>query len=131
MYATFSAAAPPEWASSAAGIDVVEAVPFMANADLENANELKGNIALVLRGGGGDGFVGKVKRVAEAGAAGVIVVNTEDELFGMPAVKENVGFMSDIPVLMIKSGDAARLREQGSTLIRGKRYASFVSAAWC
>ena len=123
MYAKFSAAAPPEWASSAAGIDVVEAVPFMADADLENANELKGNIALVSRGE--CFFVDKVKRVAEAGATGVIVINIDEHPFEIPG---NKNYKSDIPVLMIKSGDGARLREQGSTLIRGKRYASFVSA---
>jgi len=126
MYAEFSAAAPPEWASSAAGIDVVEAVPFMADADLENANELKGNIALVSRGGGGS-FVDKVKRVAEAGATGVIVINIDEYPFEIPG-EDN--YKSDIPVLLIKSGDGACLREQGSTLIRGKRDAVFCVCDW-
>ena len=60
-------------------------------------------------------FVEKVQRASAAGAAAVIVFNTDDELFGMDGDGE---YTSEIPVLMIKSSDAPRLRKHGSALLR-------------
>ena len=116
MYAAFSSVLPLEWTSSNAEVYVVDAVPLMADSLIENASELEGNIAVVARGGGVS-FVDKVKRASEAGAAGVIVTNTEDDLIVMGGDED---YTSNIPVLMIKSNDAARLRDNGSGHIRGK-----------
>ena len=112
--AEFSGALPSESASSTAEIIAVEAVPFMADSALENASEIKGNLALVSRGK--VSFQEKATRASEAGAVGIIVVNTGDELMVME--EDDEGFKSNIPVLMIKSSDAMRLREHGSALIR-------------
>ena len=114
MYADFSSALPSAWTSPTAQIDVVEAVPFKADSAFENAREIDGKIALVLRGT--VPYREKVERASEAGAAGVVVVNTSDTLEIMTD-KEGV-YKSEVPVLMIKSSDAARLREHGSALIR-------------
>ena len=115
-YAGFSCALPSELASSTAEIIAVEAVPFMADSALENVGEIKGNLALVSRGT--VPFWEQAKRASEAGAVGVIVVNTNDELMVMGGGDE--GSKSNIPVLMIKSSDAVRLREHGNALIRGE-----------
>ena len=76
---------------------------------------MKGNMVLVLRGV--VPFVEEAKRAFEAGAVGVIVVNTDDDLYQMPG---DAGFKSKIPVLMIKCSDAVRLREHGGALIQDK-----------
>lgn len=116
MYAKFSSALPLEWTSSTAEIDVIDAVPFMADSVLENGSELQGKIALVSRGAGVT-FSDKAKRASEAGAIGVIIVNTEDVLM---KVNGEAGYKSSIPVLMIKPSDAARLREHGGALLRDR-----------
>ena len=53
----------------------------------------------------------QAKRAAEAGAAGVIIVNTTDERLRVTNNKS--GYLSDIPVLVIRKRDAKRLRKQG------------------
>ena len=134
MYAAFSPSLPSDWVAwkgingewNGMEVDVVDAVPSMAESILENASEIKGNIALVSRGSSHTGlrvtFVEKVKRASEAGAIGVMVVNTArngkdgNELFEMIAADD--GYKSDIPVIMIKASDAVRLRESGCALIR-------------
>ena len=116
-YAEFSSALSSEWTSSEAEMAVVDTVPFVAGKPLENASEVNGNIAVVSRGGDIT-FVDKAKRAAEAGAVGVIIINTEDALLAMPALDDDAGYKSKVPVLMIKSSDAARLREHhGSALV--------------
>ena len=80
----------------------------MADTTLENEAAVKGSIMLVSRGI--VPFCDKVKRASAAGAAAVVIFNTEDELFKMSA---DGGCTSDIPVLMIKSSDAPRLRNHG------------------
>ena len=103
---------PSDWSS--VELPVVDAVPYMADAELKNKDAVKGSIMLVSRGAGP--FVGKVKRASAAGAAAVIVFNTEDKLMEMGGGDDE--FTSDIPVIMIKSSDAPRLREHGSALLR-------------
>ena len=107
---------PSGWSS--AELPVVDAVPFEANATLQNEAAIKGNIMLCIRfkGTPRTPFVEKVKLGSAAGAAAVIIVNTDDE----PLVMSNSGsgYISDIPVLMIKSSDAPRLRNHGSALLR-------------
>ena len=95
---------------------------------LENGSELQGNIALVSRGADDATFVNKVKQISDAGAIGVIIVNTEDTLLAVPPAEgDDAGYKSTVPVLMIKHSDVARLREPGGALIRDTgRYASFV-----
>ena len=97
---------------------VVDAVPFKADATLQNEASIKGNIMLCIRGGG-TSFVDKAKRASAAGAAAVIIINTDDKLMpitdGTQSCSEQSedGYKSDIPVLMIKSSDAPRLQERG------------------
>ena len=102
---------PLDWSS--AELPVVDAIPFEANATLQNEAATKGNIMLCMRGD--TPFVEKVKLGLAAGAAAVIIVNTDDALMEMGT---NYKYTSDIPVLMIKSSDAPRLRNHGSALLR-------------
>ena len=106
---------PLDWSS--AELPVVDAVPSMADAELENEAAVKGSIMLVTRGA--VPFVEKVKRASAAGAAAVIVVNTNDALMAMG--EDRSGYTSGIPVLMIKSSDAPRLRNHGSALLREEK----------
>ena len=122
IYASFSSTLPSNWISSNAAIKVVGAVPFMADSVLKNAGELKGNIALVSRdteqverARGMISFSEKVTRAAEAGAVGVIFVDTKDHL---QRIEGDQGYKCKIPVLMINSSDSSLLRERGSALIR-------------
>ena len=122
IYASFSSTLPSNWISSNAAIKVVGAVPFMADSVLKNAGELKGNIALVSRdteqvkrARGMISFSEKVTRTAEAGAVGVIFVDTKDHL---QRIEGDQGYKCKIPVLMINSSDSSLLRERGSALIR-------------
>ena len=103
---------PSGWSS--AELPVVDAVPFEANATLQNEAAIKGNIMLCMRGD--TPFFEKVKLGSAAGAAAVIIVNTDDALIEMS--DNGSGYTSDIPVLMIKSSDAPRMRNHGSALLR-------------
>ena len=95
---------------------VVDAVPFEANAPLENEAAINGNIMLCIRSKDVS-FVEQAKRALDAGAVAAIVVNTDDSLLYMPTLGDT-SKIPMIPVLMIKSSDAVRLREHGSALIR-------------
>ena len=61
-----------------------------------------------------------VEHAEEKGAVAFIVVSTDETIFQMTGPDKDPGYKSSIPVLMIKSSDAVRLREQGSALIRDK-----------
>ena len=107
---------------SSAELPVVDAVPFEANANLENEAAMKGNIMLCIRSKGTP-FVEQVKRASAAGAAAVIIVNADDAL--MKVNDSGSGYTAAIPVLMIKSSDAPRLRKHGSSLLRKKTRGGF------
>jgi hypothetical protein len=94
---------------------VVAAVPFDAGTALENKADVQGNVVLISPREI-VGFSEKVKTALVAGAVAVILVNTVDRL--MTVADDDSGYASIIPVLLIKSSDAARLREHGSARIR-------------
>ena len=82
MYADVSPDVPAKWASSTA--EVVDVVLSKTDTKLENAAAVAGNIALIprlaIREAGIRNWVEPVKRACAAGAVGVIIVNTSDEL---------------------------------------------------
>jgi hypothetical protein len=133
MYATFSSALPSAWNSSKTEIGVVEADAFVDHTkispwQLDKRNELNGAIALVSLGRE-TAAVEQVKRASEGGAVGVIFINTDPQrpgLFKLSALHPNDDYESEIPVLMIKSSDAVRLRERGSALIQSKPFCCLV-----
>ena len=102
---------------SKSGVEYVDAV-YDANYELKNKKAMKDNIMLCVRSDG-TSFVKQAEQAKEAGAVGVIVVNTDDSLIYMPA-ESGKSKILDIPVLMIKASDAMRLREHGSAVIRDK-----------
>ena len=67
-----------ELAALGAEAACVRAEPPLAEAELTNAAELAGAVAVI--GRGGCTFVEKARRAQAAGAVGVIIVNTEDTL---------------------------------------------------
>ena len=123
MFAAFSSALPSEWTSSTLNMLVVDAVLFTTEALFENETAVKGKIVLIsrlaVRKAGFKSWVEPVKGASAIGAVGVIVINTDDALIELA---NNVGYNADIPVLLIKSSDAAHLHEHGSAaLIQGAR----------
>jgi hypothetical protein len=103
--ASWSAPIHTVWSETA----VVDAVPSKAETALENVALVKENIVLIERGI--STWVEKAERASAAGAVAAIIVNYYDEFTPMVGVD---GFVSDIPVLMIKFSDAERLRGQRS-----------------
>jgi len=97
-------------------------IPYYADTELTNGEELAGKIAVSLRGAGEGrkcSFVDKAKRVAEAGAVGLIVVNSEDTLVS-PGDSAREGSNIDIPIVGIRNSDADQLRDgsMGSLLFQ-------------
>ena len=90
--ATFSAQ------DEVADLEVVLCAPAKADADLVNAEQLKGRLAVARRGG--CSFQEKTERVERAGARGLVIVNTDALMTaGAP------GFSAGIPVVMIRAKD--------------------------
>jgi len=94
-----------------ADLEVVLCAPAEADADLENAEQLKGRLAVARRGG--CSFHEKTQRVECAGARGLVIINTDDALFTAAAP----GFSAGIPVVMIRATDSAALLAAGSSSI--------------
>ena len=120
-YAMFSSVLPSEWTLPTAEIGVTDAVLSETEAGLKIESAVDGKIALIPRQAGITNWAKVVKHASAAGAVGVIFVNDTKEFIGMPTGDtEEYGYMSKIPVLMVKSSDVTKLREQGSGLIRDK-----------
>lgn len=89
--------------------ELVTASPLDGRVALENAEEVRGRIVLMWRGG--VSFVEKVRRAQAAGALGCIVVQTEAVWpFSMSDTKQ-VGDDVTLPSLMLSPKDGAALRE--------------------
>ena len=82
--------------------EMLHAQPPLADGPLDNAEALRGRIAVVRRGG--CSFAAKAERCVEAGALAVVVVNSEQRA---PAAPAAVGDIS-VPVVMIE-GPAQQL----------------------
>lgn len=92
--------------ASVGGCDGRRAVvvqPLRAQAALTNAAEVSTNVAVIERGG--VSFVEKARRAQAAGAAAVLFVNTDEELFviGGEDGDEDIS----IPVVMIRASDGS------------------------
>jgi hypothetical protein len=79
---------------------VVRVEPANGCGDLQNADQLQGNIALIDRGD--CWFYEKVLGAQEAGALAVIVINRDDWPFVMGAPDD---ITANIPALMVSQGD--------------------------
>jgi hypothetical protein len=99
-----------------AGMGVVLCAPEKADADIENNDQLGGKMAAVYRGE--YSFQKKTERLIAAGAHGVIIINTEDDLFEASA--DIQGYSAAIPVVMIKAKDATALFASGNSSCLGK-----------
>ena len=86
--------------------------PERADADVVNAAELKGKVALAKRGT--NSFVDKALRAQGAGASGLVILNGEDTL--IKAGGSNGSDNVTIPVVVVKSSDAAALMADGTTV---------------
>jgi hypothetical protein len=81
-------------------------VPLLANAALTNAEELHGKVAVVRRGSGK--FHDNARRVQEAGAVAMIMINTDDAPYVMRDPNKMGGDIT-IPMLCIGKADGERL----------------------
>jgi hypothetical protein len=83
-------------------MELVMVAPMFADSALTNAGQLSGNIAVVYRGK--VGFHKKVKRLIDAGACGVVVVNDDargaDSLITMAEAKAIPGGI-EIPIMLV------------------------------
>eukprot|EP00960_Hanusia_phi_P057173 763482-Hanusia_phi.AAC.7 len=83
---------------------VVRTQPWLANAALENVEEIRGCIAII--GRGGCPFTEKARRAEEAGAKAVVIVNHADFLFNVLGKVSNI----NIPVVSITKSDGESLQ---------------------
>ena len=90
--------------------EVVMCQPEQANAKLSNADQLVGKMAVAKRGGCCYGE--KAQHAMQAGALGLVVVNTVEGLLPMASGMKDY-FYADIPVVMISSKDADALLLSG------------------
>jgi hypothetical protein len=84
---------------------VVFARPPLADAELQNAAQVLGNIVIIRRGG--VTFFDKARRAAAAGASGIIFVNNADEVF----FAECEGALCHLPSVTIAAGAFERLAD--------------------
>ena len=101
--ATFSAQ------DEVADLEVVLCAPAEADADLVNAEHVRGRLAVARRGR--CSFQEKTERVERAGARGLVIVNTGDALMTAWAP----AFSAGIPVVMIRAKDEAALLAAGNS----------------
>jgi hypothetical protein len=92
-----------------ADLEVVLCAPAEADTDLVNEEQLRGTLAVARRGG--CSFQEKTERVERAGARGLVIVNTVDDLFTADAP----GFSAGIPVVVIRAKDEAALFAAGNS----------------
>lgn len=93
-------------------LPVVRAQPDLADAPLQNVSEARGALVLVTRGS--VPFVEKARRVAAAGAAGVVIVNNVNEPYVAHGHQYSDGRVDNgdgitIPVVCVRLGDGSAL----------------------
>ena len=99
--------------------EVMRAEPCLAQTDLQNAEAVRGKLAMVWRDppelvNGRTPFTTKVSRVQSAGAKGCIIVNTDEEVV-------DVEVEVDLPCVLLAAGDAARLQDGAVLHIHGNK----------
>ena len=106
------------WSSDKHGFSkkpMVRTEPPMAESDLRNSRDLKGNVAVIVRGV--VPFPEKVLRAVEAGAVGVVVINNEldqpNDLFGMSS---DVDFSIPVVSVSVVTGAAIKVGDMCSCL---------------
>ena len=95
-----------------ARLRVVRADPDLADAPLRNGADVRGALVLVTRGA--VPFVEKARRVAAAGAAGIVIVNNVNEPYVAHGHQYPDGRVDDgdgitIPVVCVRLGDGSAL----------------------
>ena len=88
---------------------LLRADPPTADKALKNAGALRGKVAVVDRGG--CTFTEKALRCAQAGAAGVLFVNSEDNMYQPEASRAHGPVEVPIPVLCVGKADGAALAD--------------------
>ena len=93
----------------------VRAAPPLADGPLTNAEEFEGGKAVALALRGGVNFVEKARAVQAAGAAALIVLNTEVENFVPNAPDDDDGADVTIPVVCVSAAFADQLLAMADT----------------
>ncbi|OQR96222.1 hypothetical protein ACHHYP_16575 [Achlya hypogyna] len=102
--ATFGAHAPAKWTGA-----LVLAEPATAFPALNNAEAIRGKIAVVRRGE--CSFVAKAKSLQAAGAIAMVLTNSSEDLVRMGEAFPHEGDGIDIPVLMVGAALGKSLRD--------------------
>jgi len=88
------------------------AEPLLADSPLENAAAVHGNLVAIERGG--VSFVQKARHAQAAGAAGIVFVNTDEELFQVGG--EDGDEDISLPVVGLRASDGASLLRVAAAL---------------
>jgi hypothetical protein len=104
-------------AAALAPTAAVPAAPLLADADLTNAAELAGKVAVVRRGGDGVPFHARARRAQQAGAVAVVIINNEGDT--PAAYADGGGKAADIaiPALCVGKADGERLLLGGAAVV--------------
>jgi hypothetical protein len=103
--------------AAALAAPAVPAAPLLADAELTNAAELRGKVAVVRRGGDGVPFHARARRAQQARAVAVVIVNNEGNT---PAIYTNPngrGGDITIPSLCVGRADGERLLLGGAAVV--------------
>ena len=94
----------------------VTAQPKQAEAELSNASQLKGAVALVQRGG--CTFLEKAERAVAAGAVAIVSIDSDSDLAGSTELNVPTDVdLSPIPVLMVRAHDGAALESAAEVVL--------------
>jgi hypothetical protein len=111
-----------EWTSCQriSSTKLVRTIPPFADSGLQNAAEISGNVAVMVRGE--VGFDEKVRRAVDAGAVGVLVINnnTEDPNEVIPMIGKDApegGF--HIPAIMISHKTGEMIKDDSKCIYTG------------
>ncbi|KAF0754977.1 hypothetical protein AaE_005124 [Aphanomyces astaci] len=111
--ATFGSHSPSTYTGA-----LVHVVPATAFPSIQNASALRGRIAVVQRGD--CSFAAKAKSIQAAGAIGMILTNSSEELVRMGEAFEREGAGVDIPVLMVGQVMGKSLRDGTQVVLEVK-----------
>lgn len=90
-------------------VQTVVASPRKADAELRNADALRGAVAVVVRGA--CSFCEKAARVQAAGAVAIVFVNTDEELFAVAPGEDEDELAETVllPIVLLRQRDGAPL----------------------
>eukprot|EP01050_Picozoa_sp_SAG11_P013195 SAG11_NODE_1526_length_4741_cov_1.622576_2_plen_310_part_00 len=104
-------------------LQAVPAFPRLANTTIRNSDQIRGNCAVVERGD--CSFAVKARYVLEAGAAALLFVNSDDELFTVSADADTsdaeADALAEMPIVLLRRSEGALLLKSASPPTEGSQ----------